>query len=101
MTAEDPSRSANSLVAARWPGWSAVLIGVLAAGVFTLNLGDEPFVDEYASITQSYQPDLLYAGRTNDPAWLEALTYDLVPLPKYLINASFRIAGVPRPRPEA
>ena len=101
MTAQDPSRSANSLAAAWRTAWSAGLIGVVTAGVFALGLGDEPFVDEYAYITQSYQPDLLYAGRTNDPAWLDVLTYDLVPLPKYLINASFRIAGVPRPRPDA
>ena len=101
MLAQDPSRSANSLTAARSPGWSAGLILVLAAGFFALGLGDEPFVDEYAYITQSYQPDLCFAGRINDPAWLEPLAYDLVPLPKYFINASFRMAGIPRPGREA
>jgi 4-amino-4-deoxy-L-arabinose transferase-like glycosyltransferase len=97
MPAQHPSRSANSPAAA----WSlfrkAGLIGSLAAGFFALGLGDEPFVDEYAYITQSYQPDLLYSGRTNDPAWLEFLGYDLVPLPKYLINLSLRLARIPRP----
>ena len=47
---------------------------LLAAGFFALGLGDEPFVDEYAYITQSYQPDILFAGRSNDPAWLDAGT---------------------------
>ena len=73
------------------------LVGILAAGFFCLGLGDEPFVDEYAYITQSYQPDLVFAGRTNDRAWLERVAFDLVPLPKYLINLSFRAAGIPRP----
>jgi 4-amino-4-deoxy-L-arabinose transferase-like glycosyltransferase len=62
-----------------------------------MGLGDEPFIDEYAYITQSYQPDLVVAGRTNDPEWLEFQAYDLVPLPKYFINAAFRLAGIPRP----
>ena len=101
MPAQGPSRSAKSPTAARSPCRSAGLIGILAAGFFALGLGDEPFVDEYAYITQSYQPDLVFAGRTNDPAWLEVLAYDLVPLPKYLINASFRVAGIPRPGREA
>src|SRR3954451_20517907 len=97
MLAQGPSRPANSLTAARTPGWSAGLVGVLAAGLFAMGLGDEAFVDEYAYITQSYQPDLIFAGRTNDPAWLELMTYDLVPLPKYFINAAYRAAGISRP----
>jgi 4-amino-4-deoxy-L-arabinose transferase-like glycosyltransferase len=76
---------------------TAGLLGCLASGLFALGLGDGPFVDEYAYITQSYQADLFFNGRTHDPAWLETLSYDLVPLPKYLINASFRLAGIARP----
>ena len=71
----------------------------LAAGFFALGLGDEPFVDEYAYITQSYQPDILLAGRSNDLAWLDAITYDLVPLPKYLINCLVPAGGNPPPPP--
>ena len=56
-------------------------------------------MDEYAYITQSYQPDLVFAGRINDPAWLEVLAYDLVPLPKYFINASLPPRGDPPSRP--
>jgi 4-amino-4-deoxy-L-arabinose transferase-like glycosyltransferase len=74
-------------------------VGILAIAFFALGLGDQPFVDEYAYITQSYQPDLLIAGRVNDRAWLDRLTYDLVPLPKYLINGAYRLAGIRRPRP--
>ncbi|MBV8309417.1 MAG: hypothetical protein JO344_03350, partial [Planctomycetaceae bacterium] len=75
----------------------AGLIGILSAAFFALGLGDEPFVDEYAYITQSYQPDLLFAGRADDASWLDVLSYDLVPLPKYLINLAFRASGTPRP----
>jgi 4-amino-4-deoxy-L-arabinose transferase-like glycosyltransferase len=70
---------------------------MIAMGLFALELGDDPFVDEYAYITQSYQPDLVLAGRSDDPSWLERLSYDLVPLPKYFINLAYRAAGVPRP----
>jgi 4-amino-4-deoxy-L-arabinose transferase-like glycosyltransferase len=80
---------------------NAGLIAILASGFFALGLGDVSFVDEYAYITQSYQPDLLFSGRANDPAWLESLAYDLVPLPKYLINLAFRMAQIPRPNREA
>ncbi len=73
------------------------MIGLLAAGWFALGLPDKPFVDEYAYITQSYQPDLVFAGLTNDSTWLDGLGYDLVPLPKFWINLAFRAAGVPRP----
>ncbi len=75
------------------------MIGLLAAGCFALGLRDAPFVDEYAYITQSYQPDLVYSGRTNDASWLDGLGYDLVPLPKFWINLAFRAAGIPRPSP--
>ena len=81
-------------------GLESGTVGILSAGFFCLGLGDEPFVDEYAYITQSYQPDLVFAGRMNDPAWLERVAYDLVPLPKYLINLSFRAVGIPRPNRE-
>jgi 4-amino-4-deoxy-L-arabinose transferase-like glycosyltransferase len=81
--------------------WSRTRIAgvlVLVAAVFAIELGDPPFVDEYAYITQSYQPDLLYAGDYNSPYWLESIAYDLVPLPKYCINLAFRAADIPRPR---
>ncbi|WP_148597170.1 4-amino-4-deoxy-L-arabinose transferase [Aquisphaera giovannonii] len=76
----------------------AVVAGVSAL-VFASEIRDEPFVDEYAYITQSYQPDALYAGMGNEAAWLDFLSFDLVPLPKYLINAAFRVTGTPRPGP--
>src|SRR5438309_11813286 len=101
MPAYHPLRSANALATANSLIFKAGLIGSLAVGFFALGLGDDSFVDEYAYITQSYQPDILFTGRSNDRAWLEFITYDLVPLPKYLINFSFRLAGIPRPTPEA
>ncbi len=101
MPAYHPLRSANAPATANSLIFKAGLIGALAAGFFALGLGDEPFVDEYAYITQSYQPDILLAGQPDDLAWLNAVSYDLVPLPKYLINFSFRLAGIPRPAPEA
>jgi len=75
------------------------VIGLLAAGCFALGLRDAPFVDEYAYITQSYQPDLVFSGRTYDASWLDGLGYDLVPLPKLWINLTFRAVGIPRPSP--
>jgi 4-amino-4-deoxy-L-arabinose transferase-like glycosyltransferase len=101
MPAYHPLRSANAPATANSLIFKAGLIGALAAGFFALGLGDKPFVDEYAYITQSYQPDILLAGRSDDLVWLNVITYDLVPLPKYLINFSFRLAGIPRPPPEA
>src|SRR3954463_9840262 len=99
MATPDASRSAGPAPSPRAPILQAALAGALVLGLFALGLGDPPFVDEYAYITQSYQPDLLLAGRADDPAWLDRLTYDLVPLPKYLINGAYRIAGIARPRP--
>ena len=97
MPAGEPTRLTKSTPKERLHlGWAA-LVGILSAAFFALGLGDEPFVDEYAYITQSYQPDLLFAGRTDDASWLEVLSYDLVPLPKYFINLAFRAAGTPRP----
>jgi 4-amino-4-deoxy-L-arabinose transferase-like glycosyltransferase len=75
----------------------AVCVGFLAAGFFALGLGDESFVDEYAYITQSYQPDLLRLPQADERSWFETISYDLVPLPKYLINFSLRLAQIPRP----
>lgn len=77
----------------------AGLIGLLSAAFFVCGLRDTSFVDEYAYITQSYQADLLFSGRTNDPSWLEPLAFDLVPLPKIWINLAFRATGIPRPSP--
>lgn len=77
------------------------LLGALAIVAFGLRLGDAPFVDEYAYISQSYYADLLFEGRTNDLAWVDFPAYDLVPLPKYLIGLALRAAGERRPGPEA
>ncbi|MFO0890408.1 MAG: 4-amino-4-deoxy-L-arabinose transferase [Isosphaeraceae bacterium] len=99
MATSPLSRSAKPTPSAGSTIRQAGLAGLLAAAFFALGLGDRPFVDEYAYITQSYQPDLLLAGRADDPSWLDPLTYDLVPLPKYLINAAYRVAGIDRPRP--
>jgi len=99
MPAQQSLGTANSPGAA-WSLWRVgVVIGLLAAGLFALGLGDAPFVDEYAYITQSYQPDLVFSGRMNDATWLDELGYDLVPLPKFWINLAFRAAGIPRPSP--
>ena len=78
---------------------SAGLIGLVSAAFFTCGLRDTSFVDEYAYITQSYQPDLVFSGHMNDLSWLEPLAYDLVPLPKLWTNLAFRAAGIPRPSP--
>src|SRR5271166_4328935 len=75
------------------PAWS------LWRGGVVIGLRDAPFVDEYAYITQAYQPDLVFSGRMNDASWLDGLGYDLVPLPKFWINLAFRAAGIPRPSP--
>lgn len=77
------------------------LIGAAALAVFGFGIFDEPFVDEYAYISQSYYADLLAAGKTNDRAWLEFPGYDLVPLPKYGIGLALAAAGRPRPGPDA
>lgn len=97
MQLQHPSRSANSPAASRSLFWKAGLIGLVSAGFFSAGLGDRSFVDEYAYITQSYQPDMVFAGHLDDRAWLEFVAFDLVPLPKYLINLSLRAAGIPRP----
>jgi 4-amino-4-deoxy-L-arabinose transferase-like glycosyltransferase len=73
------------------------LIAVVTAGFFATSLNDESFVDEYAYITQAYQPDLVFAGQWNDSSWFDLTSYDLVPLPKYFINLAYRAAGIPRP----
>ncbi len=99
MPAQHSQRTAKSPRAA-WSPWRAGgVIALLAAGCFALGLHDKPFVDEYAYITQSYQPDLVFAGLMNDSTWLDMLGYDLVPLPKLWINLAFRAAGIPRPAP--
>jgi 4-amino-4-deoxy-L-arabinose transferase-like glycosyltransferase len=97
MPAQHSLRTAKSPRAA-WSLWClGILIGLLATGWFALGLRDTPFVDEYAYITQSYQPDLVFSGRMNDTSWLDGLGYDLVPLPKFWINLAFRSAWIRRP----
>jgi 4-amino-4-deoxy-L-arabinose transferase-like glycosyltransferase len=101
MDVQHPSRSANSPATTYSLVRTAGLVGLLAVGLFALGLGDGAFVDEYAYITQSYYADLLFSGRTNDSAWLGIPALDLVPLPKYLIGLSLRMAQIRRPGPEA
>ncbi len=93
-------RSANSPRSSISSAWLAAGVIVAAAGlVFALGLKAKPFVDEYAYISQSYYVDLLFAGKTNDPAWLDLAAYDLQPLPKYLIGVCLRAARLPMPGP--
>ena len=73
------------------------LLGLAALAAFSSRLDDPAFVDEYAYITQSYYADYFARGDRDDPAWVEFPAYDLVPLPKYLIGLSLRVAGEPRP----
>ena len=97
MPAQPPKQSVDSPRSAIFLICAGCLLALLTAAWFASNLGDEPFVDEYAYITQSYQPDLVYAGLWSDPSWLDVVGYDLVPLPKYFINLAYRAAGLPRP----
>jgi hypothetical protein len=69
----------------------------LALAVFTLGVFDDPFVDEYAYITQSFYADLFFSGKVNDPAWLGAFAFDLQPLPKYLIGIGLRSSHLRMP----
>jgi hypothetical protein len=63
---------------------------------------DQPhFADESAMYSQSYFADLLLGGHRDSRAWLEYPGYDSSPLPKYLIGVTLRIAGYPRPGPDA
>jgi 4-amino-4-deoxy-L-arabinose transferase-like glycosyltransferase len=80
--------------------WSAAAIAGAALVVFASGVLDHSFVDEYAYISQSYYTDLLFSGRTDSEAWLERVSYDLQPLPKYLIGISLRLARQPMPRPQ-
>ena len=90
--------------AAKFPQPSASLAGlvgaiaVTAAAVFVWGLWDEPFVDEYAYITQSWYSDLFFSGKRNDPDWLEyPFAFDLQPLPKYFIGPAIHAIGVKTP----
>ncbi len=76
-----------------------VLLGTTA--LFAYDLDSEPiFVDEAAYLSQAYFGDLFFTGRWDAPLWLEYPSYDLPPLPKYLINISLRLHGMPRPARE-
>jgi hypothetical protein len=72
-------------------------LGALALAVFASGLSDKSFADEYAYISQSFYADLFLDGRLNDPLWLEALAYDLQPLPKYLIGWALESANLTMP----
>ncbi|WP_165225917.1 ArnT family glycosyltransferase [Aquisphaera insulae] len=97
MSESPPPSPAGPTTPARFTSRIAAVVTAVAAIVFAAELNDKPFVDEYAYITQSYQPDLLLDGKRDDPHWLEFLSFDLVPVPKYMINAAFRATGTPRP----
>lgn len=84
----------KSALQARRPITAATIAAVI---FFLAGLGNEPFADEYAYLTQSYFTDLLLDGKLNDPAWLEYPAYDLPPLPKYLIGLSLHAARQPIP----
>jgi 4-amino-4-deoxy-L-arabinose transferase-like glycosyltransferase len=101
MPARESSSPTNSPPPASSAWVLALGVGLGSVILFAADLGDEPFVDEYAYLTQSYQGDRFFSGNPNDPAWLEGLSFDLVPLPKYLIALALRAAGYPRPSPEA
>ena len=77
--------------------WMAAAIACAALAVFGSGWFAASFEDEYAYISQSFYADLFFAGRFNHRAWLELPGYDLPPLPKYLIGASFRMAKLPMP----
>ena len=83
-----------------WP-W-AIAVGLAALLAFGKDLAIEPhFADESAYLSQAYFFDLLIDGDGDDPRWLEYPAFDLPPLPKYLIGASLRLGGFPRPGPSA
>ena len=69
----------------------------MALAVFSLDIFDDSFVNEYAYITQSYYGDLFFTGKVNDPEWLGTFAFDLQPLPKYFIGAGLRAAHIRRP----
>ncbi len=100
MPTSQALQSAKTHGSARSPAALFWLIGLVAAACFSLGLRNAPFVDEYAYITQSYQPDLVFAGKLNDISWLDTPGYDLVPLPKYWINLAFRAAAIARRAPQ-
>jgi 4-amino-4-deoxy-L-arabinose transferase-like glycosyltransferase len=85
-----------------WISWGlAILVGLVAVGVFGIDLRSEPhFVDESAFLSQSYFADLFIDGRHDVLEWLTYPAIDLPPLPKYLIGLTLRAAGHPRPGPE-
>jgi hypothetical protein len=65
---------------------------MLAALTFGVRLSAQPhFVDESAYISQAYFLDLL--AQPHHRYWLEYPSFDLPPLPKYLIAASLRLGG--------
>lgn len=99
----DPSPSAGiSGRPSRRFGWGALLVGTLAALVFGFHLSAEtPFVDESAYLSQAYFANLWLDGDRDHIAWLEYPSYDLPPLPKYLIGGALRVAGHRAPSPSA
>jgi hypothetical protein len=93
--------AADSPQALRSWYWTAAVIAIAAIAVFAGGLFAKFFEDEYAYISQTYYSDLFFAGRFQDPAWLDYPAYDLPPLPKYLIGITFRLAGLPMPGPRS
>lgn len=101
MTPPRPAKPAEFTPSARSRLLKLAALAVVATSVFAWKLGDDPFVDEYAYISQSYYSDLYFSGRWNDSGWLEFPAYDLVPLPKYLIGLALHAARERLPGPEA
>ncbi len=98
---EQRSRPANfpqsSASIWRLGGAIALIAGVWLCswvGIFD----DDSFTDEFAYITQSYYSDLFFAGRLDDPAWLDYFAFDLQPLPKYFIGIGLRAASIRMPQ---
>ena len=96
---EQRARSTNSPQSAAYLSRRAAVLGLLALGLYATGLFANPFVNEYAYITQSYYADWFFGGKFNHPDWLDVFAFDLQPVPKYLIGASLRAAHLHMPAP--
>lgn len=81
-----------------WNGAIAAALTIVATAWFGAGVRSEPaFPDEAAYIAQSYFLDNLIHGDRDSAQWLEYQAYDLPPLPKYLIGAALKLAGMKSP----
>jgi 4-amino-4-deoxy-L-arabinose transferase-like glycosyltransferase len=81
--------------------WAAA-VGVLSTSVYLVGDFLEPrFADESAYLAQSYYADLFLGHDWRNTGWFEYMALDLPPLPKYVIGATLRAAGHPRPGPQS